>query len=162
MSKMEEVSNELHLGIYGEPDSVNMAEQLSKAEQKLVENIAIHFFYKKYPPSNDPLAYNFRWGDIPFDGCPSSKPFYTEAVQIHNIYKEAGYQPEIDANAQLEYFDKCFENLARNRGYVKLADIISYLHRQGNLLTEKKLELIEAIKKMAESKPEEVKDERTN
>ncbi len=41
---------------------------------------------------------------------------------LPELAKEAGYQLEIDANAQLEYFSECFENLARNRGYVKLAE----------------------------------------
>ena len=49
------------------------------------EEIAQHFFYKKYPPSNDALAYNLRWQDIPFDGCPSSKPFYDEVDDLLSL-----------------------------------------------------------------------------
>ena len=56
-----------------------------------IEKIARHLFRKKYPPSNDALAYNLRWEDIPFDGCESSKPFYNSAEQILSFIEEDGY-----------------------------------------------------------------------
>lgn len=50
--------------------------------EKLRVRIVRRLFYWKYPPSNDPLAYNLRWEDIPFEGCPSSQLFYDKADAI--------------------------------------------------------------------------------
>lgn len=55
------------------------------------ERLARFFFFHKYQPSNDALAYNFRWEDIPFDGCPSSKPFYEKADEFLAIAEKADY-----------------------------------------------------------------------
>jgi len=49
-----------------------------------------------------------------------------DADQIHTIYKEAGY--------------------------MRIADIVGFLHRQGNLWTDRKYELIEAIERIAGGK----------
>jgi len=52
------------------------------------EKIAQWFFYRKYEPSSDALAYNLRWEDIPFDGCPSKEPFYKKAAQFLTLISE--------------------------------------------------------------------------
>ena len=86
---------------------------------KVKEEIAQYYFYKKYPPSNDPLAYNFRWRDIPFDGCTSSKPFYDKAEEVINIpiifkalelYQKAldGKLVELEENQELPNLTKSF------------------------------------------------------
>lgn len=59
--------------------------------EQLVEKIAKWFFYKKFPPSNDPLAYNLRWEDIPFDGCESTREFCDKAQELLSLIE----QPEV-------------------------------------------------------------------
>lgn len=64
--------------------------------QKIGEGLAQHFFYMKYPPSSDALAYNLRWEDIPFDGCESSKKFYASADVVLSYLHSKGVVIKID------------------------------------------------------------------
>lgn len=64
---------------------------MTERELRERKRIAQHFFYLKYQPNNDPLAYNLRWEDIPFDGCSTSKPFYEQADKFLALAQQANY-----------------------------------------------------------------------
>jgi len=64
------------------------------------KKLAQTFFYQKFTPSSDPLAYNLRWEDIPFDGCESSEEFYRIADIVLATCKKAGLK-FVDEDAEM-------------------------------------------------------------
>ena len=79
-------------------------------EQEIKEGIAAKLFYQKFLPSNEALAYNLRWEDIPFDGCPSREPFLRQAQAVidylsvigFQLFEPKGEKPPVISELQLE------------------------------------------------------------